>query len=247
MVAKLDISALPVVELESLSRQHPESSVVQSAFLLALFRNQDDRFADQLQVAALSGLDRSHLFDLIYKDTLDKQVAEVHETYFPEEAEEPQEDLTALQEQLDKQVMAHAARQEFRTQLENKAEEIRETEQPEVGKSEFGVEKKSFTGWIRSLESKRRSNLLDEELIRKFIDTAPSMDRSRQTFFKAEEMGKLSLVEDDSFVTETMADLYAKQGYIDKAIHAYEKLSENYPEKSDYFARRIEEIKENQG
>ena len=45
------------------------------------------------------------------------------------------------------------------------------------------------------------------------------------------------------FVTETLAAIYADQGYYEKAIDAYAKLILLYPEKSTYFASLVNEIK----
>ena len=58
-------------------------------------------------------------------------------------------------------------------------------------------------------------------------------------------MAKMSLGENEDFVTETLAEIYIQQGNFKKAISAYGKLSLKFPEKSDYFARLIQELKEN--
>ena len=44
------------------------------------------------------------------------------------------------------------------------------------------------------------------------------------------------------FCTETLAQIYAEQGYIDEAKQIYSKLSLRYPEKSVYFASLIEKL-----
>ncbi|WP_052670600.1 tetratricopeptide repeat protein [Draconibacterium sediminis] len=51
-----------------------------------------------------------------------------------------------------------------------------------------------------------------------------------------------SVKEDEELVTETLALIYFQQKNFDKALDAYKKLSLKYPEKSVYFAGRIEEI-----
>lgn len=44
-------------------------------------------------------------------------------------------------------------------------------------------------------------------------------------------------------VSETLADLLASQGYIDQAREMYLQLQEKYPEKSSFFAAKIEALK----
>ncbi len=51
-----------------------------------------------------------------------------------------------------------------------------------------------------------------------------------------------SVSENDELITETLAMIYLEQKKYDKALDAFRKLSLKYPEKSIYFATRIEEI-----
>ena len=52
-----------------------------------------------------------------------------------------------------------------------------------------------------------------------------------------------SVSENKELVSETLARLYARQGYFDKALIMYERLSLAFPEKSHYFAAEIEKLK----
>lgn len=48
----------------------------------------------------------------------------------------------------------------------------------------------------------------------------------------------------DDFCTETLAQIYADQGYYEQAKRIYSKLLLNFPEKNTYFASLIEKITE---
>lgn len=56
------------------------------------------------------------------------------------------------------------------------------------------------------------------------------------------DLSKLSTKLDDSFVSENMATIFEKQGKIKKAIEVYEKLKLKNPDKSAYFASKIENL-----
>ena len=50
-------------------------------------------------------------------------------------------------------------------------------------------------------------------------------------------------IERREVITETMAEVLAKQGMREKAMEMYRKLSLLEPEKSAYFAQKIEQLK----
>jgi hypothetical protein len=60
---------------------------------------------------------------------------------------------------------------------------------------------------------------------------------------KVQQLADHSISEDE-VVTETMAEVWLKQGNKEKAIETYNKLSLRNPGKSAYFASLIEQLKD---
>lgn len=76
------------------------------------------------------------------------------------------------------------------------------------------------------------------DLISKFLNKQPVFIMKKDVYNEEEEP-----VCDTEIISETMAEIYINQGKTDKAVTVYEKLSLKCPEKSSYFAARIEKIK----
>lgn len=81
-----------------------------------------------------------------------------------------------------------------------------------------------------------------QELIDKFIREEPRISTPKKEFFNPEDIAKQSTLLPDDIVTETLATVYEQQGHFTTAIKIYERLMLLFPEKSRYFAARIEEI-----
>ncbi len=83
-----------------------------------------------------------------------------------------------------------------------------------------------------------------DEIIDKFIREEPTVNAPKKTTETSKDnlatkSGKFY----DDIVSETLAEIYLKQGKTDRAINIYNKLSLQFPEKNCYFAKKIEQLK----
>ena len=93
---------------------------------------------------------------------------------------------------------------------------------------QFGKQLKSFTDWLK--------------VMKKLPPKPGIMSGDDQETEKIRHFAAHSIEERD-ILTESMAEVLAKQGMFENAIALYQKLSLIYPPKSAYFASRIEQLK----
>ena len=112
--------------------------------------------------------------------------------------------------------------------------------------------KHSFEEWLKILPEVKQGNietpktgnsLKTSDIIDRFLSNTPRISKPKAEFFSPTKAAKLSVTDDDSLVSETLAKIYLTQGNFNKALKAYESLLLQNPEKSTYFAARIEEIR----
>ena len=81
-----------------------------------------------------------------------------------------------------------------------------------------------------------------EELIDRFIREEPTISKPAISVAASADHAVRSHLDEEEVVSETLAQLYAKQGNVEKAIRIYQKLSLDNQEKSRYFAAQIEKL-----
>lgn len=98
---------------------------------------------------------------------------------------------------------------------------------------------------LAALVNKKRKEKKTErnKLIDKFIIEEPTIPRGNLDNVENRDLSEESSLEQEDLFSETLAKIYIKQQLYEKAIATYIKLSLKYPEKSVYFAHRIEKIK----
>lgn len=165
--------------------------------------------------------------------------------------------------ELEEQILEQAFVSEYVIEDKKKQDNeklIFESESPKSNKAEMPKptkDKQSFSEWLKILDEKRLDDLRKKEstpknkkekqlnIIERFIQEEPKISKAdKASFFSPSDLAKMSLVENDDFVTETLAKVYAKQGNFIKAQSIYEKLMLKYPEKKNYFADRIFHLQE---
>jgi tetratricopeptide (TPR) repeat protein len=93
-------------------------------------------------------------------------------------------------------------------------------------------------------EEEPKTNIVEfESILDKFIRENPRISRGKAEFYSPVNMAKQSVEQDEELVSETLANIYYKQGHYKKAIRVYEKLCLLYPHKLSYFADLIQKIK----
>lgn len=105
-----------------------------------------------------------------------------------------------------------------------------------------GMQQKDQSGG-ENPENEKGGSLIDRFLSSEPAPIRMDSENTNETRIEDEnEIMKKSVSESDELITETLAMIYFEQKKYDKALDAFKKLSLKYPEKSVYFATRIEEI-----
>ncbi len=99
------------------------------------------------------------------------------------------------------------------------------TKQPQ---DKLTIQLRRFTDWLKQIKG-QSPNPQD-------LGTDPELEKAIANIAKASIAAR-------EIVTETMADVFIKQGKVDKAIQLYIKLSFLDPQKSAYFAQKIQQLK----
>jgi len=113
-------------------------------------------------------------------------------------------------------------------------------------------ENRSFSDWLHvmrySAPEKQQDNNKSKkgmDLINNFLTTQPKIVPAISKKHINIDLSEERETSEEDILSETLANIYIKQGHKIKAIAIFEKLRLKYPEKNVYFANRISGLKEN--
>ena len=186
-------------------------------------------FEKSLNSTALRIVDRGLLYDRIHTT---KKIKEDKKNDFKQGKNN---DLNVLE----KNIYGSLIQNQLINELEN---------QQEVYLSEREVDSPikeimSLNEWLL-IKPRQKSNFREKEIdniIKNLNDRKISTEK--KNFYSAANAAKNSLKDNHEMNTETLAEIYVKQGNYPKAIEIYEQLMLSNPEKKLFFASRINYIK----
>lgn len=218
--------------LSSLVATYPYFTIAQVLLAVGYDLKEDKKLNKQLRLAAAMSPDRNSLRHLL-ADTKEKKNTCDLPDEFGNDSQQlldsiviPEIDLNKSQEELSKEMDLLEEKRRSLDELKNLIEQrIIELERE------------------KEVADKEDKTLSKTEIIDKFIAENPQISRPKQEFYNPMTVAQASVVDKENIISETLATIYLNQGYVEKAISVYQKLSLKNPEKSVYFAELIEKAK----
>lgn len=206
-----DVPTLSVEELQRLQSDYPYFQAVRFLYLKKLRCDFPERYPQALQENALYAGDRKALFTLL------EGAEQTWKGLYPDEKEKPETDAFGL---IDSFLASRSSELGRETELYPEASyRFDDAETPAAAPAE-----NSFA------------------LVDAFLDASPE-EKEPQTLVitvaEKPENEDSDELQDEEFLTESLAKIYIKQRRYAKALEIIRKLSLKYPEKNIYFADQI--------
>lgn len=245
-------------ELEVVLSEFPYFQSAGAIRLKGLYNQNSFRYNLELKKLASQTTDRSVLFDFITSENFGgKKKTDIHEIEVFDTEIVPAVWIST-EEKLEQSLIVSIQSAETEVEVPVPVE-ISESPTEEITGAplEFSNEDKfSFNQWlqltkakpvVRQPETGKKEEVSSEkskkmELINKFIEASPKIIPDKNAPLSNSAIEAQSY-DSSTLMTETLARVYLEQKKYQKAIDAYEILILKYPEKSVFFADRIENIK----
>ena len=262
------LNADSALQLESVVKEYPYCQTADVLLTLNLYKENHFKFNDQLRLASAYACDRKVLKELVNSIRNPVQagssVPSSSQSFKPQIREQksldnPDNNIDALVDLLKNEINSIKNRHPKQlspteySKLNYLADQLegllQELDEPDTIKPQIATPVKTVLGeynmdHLKELPSVENNQVPNNNLIDKFLEAQPKIEPvSKTEFFDPIDHARQSIIDNESVVSETLAEIYYKQGNLAKAIKIYKKLSLVNPEKSSFFAAQIEKIR----
>ena len=261
-----NLNGRSIAALEKLVQQYPYFQTGRMLYLKNLHNENNIDYEKNLHITSAYAPSGKVLYNLIKKKAEDRKSNPEDKTIvidtpsvvipLPSAQKDKFDELMILE----KEMMREAYRISMTVDLlkekgaKDEGRETIEKHPPDPRPLSHSTQSYSFNDWLKvvcgktpdtakeeiAIQKKQKNQIIDSFIL---DETAKSMPKPKSEFYSAENMAKKSLQDDETFVTETLAKIYLKQGNLPKALRSYEILLVKHPEKFHIFAPLLEKIK----
>ncbi len=234
LIETKELNASSLLQLKQMTQRYPYFQTAKLLLLKNLKEQEDATFISELKKNSIECSDREKLFYYLYKERYAR---------FFEKTEDQNhfnEDRTAL--------LLHS----FLESIDEK-HSVDEKRKENIVLEDNSILSTDYLAYLEHNEP-HSDSLYDEddskpmkhqELVDRFLEKSSSDESLFSNNIKEENnksnsnQGVDNLLDDDTFLTETLAQVYIKQKKYEQALTIIKRLSLNFPKKSIYFADQI--------
>ena len=208
-----------------LTLKYPSSSFCFLLLTKILHEQERIGFEKTLNSTALRIPDRTLLYDLIHSKTTSKHKEKIKPKKLDNDINE-----------LEKNIYGDL----IQNQIINDLELLDSHNNKEITQIVSETDVMSFEEWLTGRNNHDRNETDIDSIIKNLNER--KILKKKESFYSGSKAAKESLKENNKMNTETLAEIYVKQGNYPKAITIYEQLMLSNPEKKVFFASRINYI-----